>query len=94
MASSVTSLRHQEARESACFGVMVQQQGAEAVLATLWKVANSSNAPLMGDVYRLRTQSGLSKIEALRQVQVALAAQPRTAHRFFWTPFVFMGNWK
>ena len=41
-----------------------------------------------------RTQAGLSKIEALRQAQVALAAQPRTAHPFFWAPFVLMGNWK
>jgi CHAT domain-containing protein len=86
--------RDQSGREIAGFGIIAQQQGAKAVLATLWKVADSSTATLMGDMYRRRTQAGLSKIEALRQAQVALAAQPRTAHPFFWAPFVLMGNWK
>jgi CHAT domain-containing protein len=86
--------RDQRGREIEGFGVIAQQQGAKAVLATLWKVADSSTATLMGDMYRRRTQSGLSKIEALRQAQVALAAQPRTAHPFYWAPFVLMGNWK
>lgn len=86
--------RDQRGREIEGFGVIAQQQGAKAVLATLWKVADSSTATLMGDMYRRRTQSGLSKIEALRQAQVALAAQPRFAHPFYWAPFVLMGNWK
>jgi len=86
--------RDQRGREIEGFGVIAQQQGAKAVLATLWKVADSSTATLMGDMYRRRTQAGLSKIEALRQAQVALAAQPRTAHPFYWAPFVLMGNWK
>jgi CHAT domain-containing protein len=86
--------RDQRGREIEGFGVIAQQQGAQAVLATLWKVADGSTATLMGDMYRRRTQSGLSKIEALRQAQVALAAQPRTSHPFFWAPFVLMGNWK
>ena len=64
------------------------------MLATLWKVADSSTATLMGDMYRRRTQSNLSKIEALRQAQIALASQPRTSHPFYWAPFVLMGNWK
>jgi CHAT domain-containing protein len=86
--------RDQRGREIEGFGVIAQQQGAKAVLATLWKVADSSTATLMGDMYRRRTQSGLSKIEALRQAQMAMAAQPRTAHPFYWAPFVLMGNWK
>lgn len=86
--------RDQRGREIEGFGVIAQQQGAKAVLASLWKVADSSTATLMGDMYRRRTQAGLSKIEALRQAQVSLAAQPRTAHPFYWAPFVLMGNWK
>jgi CHAT domain-containing protein len=86
--------RDQRGREIEGFGVIAQQQGAKAVLATLWKVADSSTATLMGDMYRRRVQGGLSKIEALRQAQVAMAAQPRTAHPFYWAPFVLMGNWK
>jgi CHAT domain-containing protein len=86
--------RDQRGREIEGFGVIAQQQGAKAVLATLWKVADSSTATLMGDMYRRRVQGGLSKIEALRQAQMAMAAQPRTAHPFYWAPFVLMGNWK
>jgi CHAT domain-containing protein len=86
--------RDQRGREIEGFGVIAQQQGAKAVLATLWKVADSSTATLMGDMYRRRVQGGLSKIEALRQAQMSMAAQPRTAHPFYWAPFVLMGNWK
>jgi CHAT domain-containing protein len=86
--------RDQRGREIEGFGVIAQQQGAKAVLATLWKVADSSTASLMGDMYRRRTQSSLSKIEALRQAQIALASQPRTSHPFYWAPFVLMGNWR
>ena len=86
--------RDQRGREIEGFGVIAQQQGAKAVLATLWQVADSSTATLMGDMYLRRTQSGLSKIEALRQAQVALASQPRTAHPYYWAPFILMGNWK
>jgi CHAT domain-containing protein len=86
--------RDQRGREIEGFGVIAQQQGAKAVLATLWKVADSSTATLMGDMYRRRVQGGLPKIEALRQAQMSMAAQPRTAHPFYWAPFVLMGNWK
>ncbi len=86
--------RDQRGREIEGLGVIAQQQGAKAVLATLWKVADSSTATLMGDMYRRRTQFSLSKIEALRQAQIALASQPSTSHPFYWAPFVLMGNWK
>ena len=86
--------RDQQGREIEGFGVIAQQQGAKAVLATLWPVADQSTASLMGDMYRRRSDGGVSKIEALRQAQVALASQPRTAHPFYWAPFILMGNWK
>jgi CHAT domain-containing protein len=86
--------RDERGREIEGFGVIAQQQGAKAVLATLWNVADQSTAILMGDMYRRRAQGGLSKIEALRQAQIALAFQPRTSHPFYWAPFVLMGNWK
>lgn len=86
--------RDQSGREIEGFGVIAQQQGAKAVLATLWKVADSSTAVLMGDLYSRRVRFGLSKVEALRQAQISLAAHPRTAHPFFWAPFILMGNWK
>jgi CHAT domain-containing protein/tetratricopeptide (TPR) repeat protein len=76
------------------FGVIAQQQGAKAVLATLWPVADQSTATLITDMYRRRQSEGLSKIEALRRAQVALMLQPKYAHPFYWAPFILMGNWK
>jgi CHAT domain-containing protein len=75
-------------------GVIAQQQGAKSVLATLWSVSDQSTASLMADMYRRRQEQGLSKIEALRQAQVALMQQPKYGHPFYWAPFILMGNWK
>jgi CHAT domain-containing protein len=86
--------RDARGREIEGFGVIAQQQGAKSVLATLWKVADQSTAALMGDMYRRRMEYGLTKIEALRQAQIAMAAQSRTSHPFYWAPFILMGNWK
>ena len=74
--------------------MIAQQQGAKAVLATLWPVADQSTSMLMADMYQRRQQQALSKIEALRQAQLALMAQSKYAHPFYWAPFILMGNWK
>ena len=53
--------------------VLAQRQGAKAVVATLWAVADTSTQALMQTFYRLREgQPGLPKVEALRQAQLAL----------------------
>jgi CHAT domain-containing protein len=85
--------RAEHGREIEGFGVIAQQQGAKAVLATLWPVADQSTASLMADTHRRRQERQLSKIEALRQAQIALQAQPRDSHPFCWAPFIPMGNW-
>jgi CHAT domain-containing protein len=76
------------------FGVIAQQQGGKAVLATLWPVADQSTALLMADMYRKRQGQSLNKAEALRQAQIALQEQPQYAHPYYWAPFILMGNWK
>jgi CHAT domain-containing protein len=81
-------------REIEGFGVIAQQQGAKAVLATLWPVADQSTATLMADMYKKRQEKNLTKIESLRQAQISLLSQPRYAHPFYWAPFILMGNWK
>ena len=85
--------RDERGREIEGFGVIAQQQGARAVLATLWPVADQSTAQLMADLYRRRQAQQLSKVEALRQAQLALQAQARYGHPFYWAPFILMGNW-
>lgn len=86
--------RDERGREIEGFGVIAQQQGAKAVLATLWPVADQSTAILMADMYGRRQSMNLTKIEALRQAQLALQSQPKYAHPYYWAPFILMGNWK
>ena len=76
------------------FGVIAQQQGAKGVLATLWPVADGSTAKLLSTMYQRRQSQGLSKIEALRQAQLAMMSQTKYAHPFYWAPFILLGNWQ
>jgi CHAT domain-containing protein len=86
--------RDERGQEIEGFGVIAQQQGAKAVLATLWPVADQSTASLMADMYRKRQSGSITKIEALRQAQRALSAQAKYSHPYYWAPFILMGNWK
>ena len=62
-----------DGREVESFGVLAQRKGADAVLATLWSVADESTQQLMREFYRLRqAEAGMSKAEALRQAQLEL----------------------
>jgi len=54
------------------FAVWAQRQGAKAVVAGLWSVADASTTVLMQNFYRARVQGGVSKAEALRAAQLAL----------------------
>jgi CHAT domain-containing protein len=53
-------------------GAIAQRQGAKAVLASLWPVADSSTALLMQNLYRLHRDDHLSKAVALQQAQLLL----------------------
>ncbi|MEI7636234.1 MAG: tetratricopeptide repeat protein [Syntrophus sp. (in: bacteria)] len=61
----------QDGREVECFGLLAENQGAKAILATLWPVEDSSTSLLMQEFYRQHAK-GKSKAEALRQAQIAL----------------------
>jgi CHAT domain-containing protein/tetratricopeptide (TPR) repeat protein len=74
------------------FGALAQQQGAKAVLATLWKVADRSTGQFMQLLYRFREEKKLTKAEALRRVQEMFirgevqvtAAKQKLEHRTAW----------
>jgi CHAT domain-containing protein/tetratricopeptide (TPR) repeat protein len=60
-------------KEIESFGVIAQQNGAKAVMATLWPVADESTAMFMSEFYRRKKESAsLTKSEAIRQVQAAM----------------------
>jgi CHAT domain-containing protein len=86
--------RDAQGKEIEGFGVIAQQQGAKAVLATLWPVADESTATLMAELYRRRQSDSLTKIEALRQAQISLTQGLKYAHPYYWAPFILMGNWR
>jgi len=58
-------------------GMIAQRKDAEAVLATLWDVNDSSTSRLMSDFYaRWVKHPAEGKAEALRQAQLALLRGP------------------
>ncbi|HEU4594221.1 MAG TPA: CHAT domain-containing protein [Pyrinomonadaceae bacterium] len=62
-----------DGREVESFGVLAQRQGAKAVLASLWPVADASTRRLMQEFYRLRGEGeAMTKAEALRRAQLEL----------------------
>lgn len=54
------------------FAAIAMNQGAKAVIATLWPVLDKSTALLMKEFYRLKEEKNLPKVEALRQAQLEL----------------------
>ncbi|MDQ3917686.1 MAG: CHAT domain-containing protein [Acidobacteriota bacterium] len=60
-----------DGKEVEGFAVLAQRQGAKAVVASLWPVADSSTRLLMAEFYRLRGE-GMTKAEALRRAQSEL----------------------
>lgn len=57
-----------DGKEGEGFGVLAQRQGAKAVVASRWPVADESTKELMQKFYQLReSQPGMPKVEALRQ---------------------------
>jgi CHAT domain-containing protein/uncharacterized protein HemY len=55
------------------FGTLAQRQGAKAVIASLWPVADESTSLLMQEFYRIRESAPeATKLEALRQAQLSL----------------------
>jgi len=55
------------------FGVLAQRQGAKAVIASLWPVADRSTKNLMQEFYKLReAKASTTKAEAMRQAQIRL----------------------
>lgn len=83
-----------DGREIESFGWLAQRQGAKAVLATLWPVADKSTAEFMGALYGHLKTGKITKAEALRKTQIAFINSDAYAKPVFWAPFILMGNWR
>jgi CHAT domain-containing protein len=79
------------------FSALAQNQGAAAVLSTLWSVADESTSIFMHDFYEAAADQGTTKMEALQLAQQAFIDSSGTeqvySHPFYWAPFVLTGNW-
>jgi CHAT domain-containing protein len=71
--------------------------GSRSTLATLWQVDDASTAALMEGFYQmLKEHPEISKVEALRQSQLAVRADPDHSWEspLHWAPFIMVGNWQ
>lgn len=93
-----------DGREVDGLGILAQQKGARAVVASLWGVYDSSTGILMQHFYELwTTHPDMTKAEALREAQIELLqgkfatdglSRPVYTHPFYWAPFILIGNWR
>ena len=72
----------------------LQVAGAEAVVASLWRIAEESSAELMKRFYRGLLEKGLPPSRALREAQLDLASQERFRAPYYWAGFVLQGDWR
>jgi CHAT domain-containing protein/Tfp pilus assembly protein PilF len=64
------------------------QAGAEAIVASLWKVNDQSTRDFMVAFHR---ELGRGQAVALQRAQRAVLANPATAHPFYWAAFILIG---
>lgn len=90
-----------DGRELESLGALVQNQGAQAVVATLWRVSDGSTAEWMKQFYKYRVAKKLSKALAMRAAQLSFMDDHRLrvghqsrVHPYYWAPFVLMGDWR
>ena len=65
--------------------------GARSVVVSLWNVNDAATGELMRRFYG-HLKDGLAKDEALRKAKMALKAQTRWRHPYYWAPFVLQGD--
>ena len=64
------------------------QAGAEAIIASLWKVNDASTRDFMVTFHQ---QLSLGQAVALQRAQLAVLRDPATAHPFYWAAFILIG---
>lgn len=67
--------------------------GAESQVMSLWQVRDDSTKDLMVAYYG-RLMQGEGRSAALRSVQLAMLDDEKTAHPYYWAPFINSGSWE
>jgi len=73
-------------------GVAVKA-GVKGAIATLWFVDDEATSIAIREFYRQLTKPGLTKAQAMQNVQKKLISQRRYWHPLYWAPFLVIGNW-
>ncbi|MGH7393518.1 MAG: CHAT domain-containing tetratricopeptide repeat protein, partial [Candidatus Rokuibacteriota bacterium] len=71
------------------FAAAFSQAGSQSIVASLWKVNDTSTRDLMVAFHRALASTG--RAEALRQAQLTLLRKPATAHPYYWAAFILIG---
>ncbi len=66
--------------------------GAETQVMSLWQVDDEATRDLM-TMYYQNLFKGRGRSEAMRDAQLALLAQPKRKHPYYWASFIVSGNW-
>jgi CHAT domain-containing protein len=90
--TAIADERNSSAQELEGLSAITQRHGAQAVLASLWSVADQSTGRLMQRYYTARQH--LNKAAALRKAQLEMIENETEAAPYRWAPFVLMGNWR
>ncbi|MBE9062852.1 CHAT domain-containing protein [cf. Phormidesmis sp. LEGE 11477] len=68
--------------------------GAESQLMSLWQVDDIGTSELMQVYYENLMNKGQGRSEALRNAQLALLNTGTYAHPYYWSSFIFSGDWR
>ena len=67
--------------------------GTSTMLVSLWPVSDAATEKLMTTLYTDLAR-GEQVQDAMREAQLAVLADPETAHPYYWAPFNLIGNWR
>ncbi|WP_437563087.1 CHAT domain-containing tetratricopeptide repeat protein [Sorangium sp. So ce542] len=67
--------------------------GSETQVMSLWQVDSGRTRELMQAYYQ-RLAGGAGRSQAMRDVQLAMRAEPSTAHPNLWASFIVSGDWR
>ncbi|NEQ39003.1 MAG: CHAT domain-containing protein [Okeania sp. SIO3I5] len=73
------------------FGYKIQEAGATASIATLWRVDDQGTQEFMNDFY-LALNNGATKLAAVQKAQISMINSDEYSHPYYWAPFVLIGN--
>ena len=68
--------------------------GAESQLMSLWQVDDTGTSELMQLYYENLMEKGQGRSEALRSAQLSMMNTGSYTHPYYWSSFIFSGDWR